>query len=137
MFPNTKTRYSVVLVFLALLVVPAPLLPPDRLAEAVESTLGISWMAAYFVAGAGLQICFYGLVGMLATFAVIRAPTLRGRLLQQLMPLVVTVWGHSPLGEDVIFRLVECRHPVALPCWRGLDSALYKVGRVTVFITAY
>jgi hypothetical protein len=44
MLSRMKSRIAVAgVVVVALLVVPAPLLPPHRLAEAVQSTLGVGW----------------------------------------------------------------------------------------------
>jgi len=57
---NAKAKLAIGVVLLALLIVPAPLLPPHRLAEIVQSVLGVGWKAAYFVAAVGLQIGFYG-----------------------------------------------------------------------------
>ena len=64
---------------LALLMITAPLLPPHRLAEAVQWMLGVSWKVAYLVAALGLQVAFYGSIGVLAALTVNRAPTLRRR----------------------------------------------------------
>src|SRR5687768_15154874 len=90
MVSNAKAKMAAGVVLLALLIVPAPLLPPHRLAEAVLSMFGVGWKAAYLLAAVGLQIGFYGSLGVLAALAVSRAPTLRGQLLQiGVVPLVV------------------------------------------------
>ena len=95
-------------VLLALLIVPAPLLPPHRLAEAVQSMLGVGWKAAYLVAAVGLQIGFYSSLGVLAALAVNRAPTLRGLFLQiVVVPLIV-------VGVAMVVRSVKLGH---LPMW--------------------
>ena len=105
-------------VFLALLVVPAPLLPPHRLAEAVQSMLGIGWKAAYLAATVGLQVGFYCSIGVLAAFAVDRAPTVRGRLMQMgLVPVVVVglavvirsaILGFLPLWINAAIPMAAC-----------------------------
>lgn len=95
-------------VLLALLIVPAPLLPPHRFAEFVQSVTGVGWKAAYFLAALGLQIGFYGAVGMLATFFVERGATARKRLLQiAILPVVV-------VGVAFVIRCVKAGH---LPIW--------------------
>jgi len=60
---NAKAKLAAGVILLALLIVPAPLLPPHRLAEVVQSVLGVGWKAAYLVAAVGLQIGFYRGVG--------------------------------------------------------------------------
>jgi len=94
-FCNEKAKVAVAgVVLLALLVVPAPLLPPHRLAQAMQSSVGVDWKAAYLAAGLGLQAGFYGSLGVLAAFAVNRAPTLWGRSLQILiLPFVIVGVG--------------------------------------------
>jgi hypothetical protein len=63
---------------------------------------------AYLVAAVGLQIGFYGSLGVVATLAVSRAPTRRGRLLQiMVVPLVV-------VGVAVVIRSVKLGHLPAL-----------------------
>ncbi len=96
------------LVLLALLAAPAPLLPPHRLAETAQSLLGVSWKAAYLVAALGLLSVFYGSLGALATLALRRAPTLRGRCLQ----VVLMPW--ALVGVAVLIRSVKAGH---LPVW--------------------
>ncbi len=106
------------LVILALLAVPAPLLPPHALAEAVQSLLGVSWKAAYLIAALGLQSVFYGSLGVLATFALSRAEGRRERVLQlAFMPwaLVGTALavrslkaGHLPVWTNAIVPVTAC-----------------------------
>ena len=104
--PNNSTTMPVKLaaagaIVLALLFVPAPLLPPHRLAEAVQSMLGVSWKAAYLATAVGLQWGFYGSLGVLAAFTVNRAPTVRGRLLQVgIVPVVL-------VGVALVIRSVK------------------------------
>ena len=96
------------LVLLALLVAPAPLLPPHALAESAQSFLGVSWKTAYLVAALGLQGAFYGSLGALATLSLHRAPTPRGRRLQ----VVLVPW--AVVGVAVIVRSMKAGH---LPVW--------------------
>ena len=127
------------LVLLALLIVPAPLLPPHRLAEAVQSMLGIGWKAAYLVAAVGLQVAFYCSIGMLAAFAVDRAPTMRGRLIQfGLVPVVVVgvavvirsaKLGFLPLWINAAIPMAACLFGTVL----GL-GVLFRRWMVTLFI---
>lgn len=108
-FPDVKTKLAVAgAVLLALLFAPAPLLPPQQLAQAVQSMLGIGGKPAYLVAAAGLQVCFYASLGVLAAFAVNRAPTLWGRLVQIIaLPLLV-------VGAALAIRSMKVGH---LPIW--------------------
>lgn len=88
---DVTRRIGVVgVVLLALALVPAPLLPPHRLAEAAQSTLGLEWPGAYLVAALGLQAVFYGALGLLASRAVNPAVTRPARVLQiMVVPLAV------------------------------------------------
>ena len=94
-------------VLITLLLVPSPLLPPHRFAEAVQSISGVSWKAAYLVAAVGLQAVFFCSIGVVSAFVVKRASTLCGRLIQiTVMPIVIVVvaliirsvkMGHFPV----------------------------------------
>jgi hypothetical protein len=96
------------LILLSLLCVPAPLLPPHRLAGALQSLLGIGFKAAYLAAAVGLQTVFYVSLGLLATLVATRAATLRGRLLQiGIVPLVI-------VGLALVIRSLKAGH---LPIW--------------------
>ena len=98
---NSKVKVSAVsVILLALLIVPAPLLPPHRLAETVQSMAKLGWATAYLVAAIGLQMGFYASLGMLAALVVNRASTLRGRLLQIL--ILVSI----PLGVSFFTKAV-------------------------------
>src|SRR5215218_6073018 len=100
----TKKRIAAGVVLLALLAMPAPLLPPHRFAQTIQSALGISWKLSYLVAAVGLYSIFYGSLGVLATFVLNRAPTWRGRVLQiALVPCVV-------VGAAVIIRSLKLGH---------------------------
>ena len=126
------------LVLLALVVAPAPLLPPHRLAEAVQSLLGVNWKAAYLVAALGLLAVFYGSLGALAALSLRRAPTLRGRWLQiSLMPLAVVgvaalirsvKAGHLPAGTNAIVPILACLAGVGL----GLGLLYRRLGATVV-----
>lgn len=126
------------LVLLALLFAPAPLLPPHRLAEAVQSFLGVSGKAAYLVAALGLLSVFYGSLGVLATLALRRAPTARGRCLQVvLMPWAVVgvaglirsvKAGHLPVWTNAIVPILACLAGVGL----GLGWLYRRVGATLV-----
>ena len=101
--------------------------------------LGVSWTAGYLVAAVGLQIGFYGSLGVLAAFAVVPATTRRGRLFQiGMVPLVVVgvalvirslKLGHQPLWFNVAIPIAACLVGVGL----GL-GVLYRLGKVTLLI---
>jgi len=142
MSPSARTKAAVgVIVVLALGVAPAPLLPPHPLAEAVQSLTGTDWPKAYLAAAIGLQIIFYGSLGMLTAVAVNRAPTLRGRVLQfGTMPVVVigVAWiirslkaGHPPVWVNAAVPIVACLFGVGL----GL-GLLYRHAKVVGFVGA-
>jgi hypothetical protein len=118
---SVDTRIKLALagvVVLTLLLLPAPLLPPHRVAEGVQSLLGVSWMAAYFLAAMGLYIALYSSLGAIAVFALPRAST-RGRHLLQLVclpPLVAGValimrivkLGFVPVLGNALIPLLAC-----------------------------
>jgi hypothetical protein len=61
---NSKLKITAgIVILLALLTAPAPLLPSHRLAEGVQLLAGIGRKAAYLFAAVGLQIVFYGAIG--------------------------------------------------------------------------
>lgn len=140
-FSDARTRAAVVAaaVFLALLIVPVPLLPPHRIARGVQSALGMGWSAAYLVAAVGLHVVFYGLLGVVAAFGVVPAQTPRGRLLQiVILPLVVVgvailirslKLGHLPLWMNAAVPIAACLAGVGL----GLGF-LYRRGSVTLLV---
>ena len=124
---------------LALLTVPAPLLPPHRLAEAVQSLLGVGWKEAYLVAAVGLQVVFYSSLGVLAALAVDRARRWQKRLGQvMVVPLVVVgvalvirsvKLGHVPVWANAVIPIAACVFGVGL----GL-GLLYRGWKVTLFV---
>src|SRR4051812_863684 len=97
---------------LALAAVPAPLLPPHRVALAVQSALGVNWKTAYLLAALGLHGVFYASIGLLATFAVKRGDGWRARLARIVglpaaaLAVVVSVrsikLGYVPVLENAI-----------------------------------
>jgi hypothetical protein len=106
------------MVLLALVVVPAPLLPPLGLASKVQSLLGVNWKAAYLISAVGLHGALYGSLGVLAAFAVGPAEKLRQRLLQLVVvPLVVVgiavlvrsvKLGHVPVLHNAVIPMAAC-----------------------------
>ena len=137
--PTTTGLLAAGVALLALVFVPAPLLPPHRFAQAMQSLLGLDWKAAYLVAAAGLHLVFYGSLGVLATVAVNPAASMRGRALQAAaLPCVV-------VGVSLLIRSIKLGHvPVltnaALPviaCVAGVGLALllrYRRGRAMLAI---
>jgi len=79
---------------------------------------GVGWKAAYLVSAVGLQVGFYGSLGVLAAFAANRARTLWRRFLQILVvPLVVVGvalvvrsvrLGHLPLLANAVIPISAC-----------------------------
>jgi hypothetical protein len=59
---SAKSKAAAV-VLLALVTVPAPLLPPLGLTGKVQSCLGVSWKTAWLVAVVGLYVALYGSLG--------------------------------------------------------------------------
>jgi hypothetical protein len=117
---------AIAAVLLALLLVPAPLLPPHRLAEATQFMFGLSWKVAYFTAAIGLQIVFYGSIGILCAFVVKRGSTVRRGLLQAMFAPVIVVSvamvirslkvGHLPVWINAVIPIAAC----FLGVWIGL-----------------
>ena len=142
MLTNDKARLAAgIVVLLALLTMPAPLLPPHRLAQALQTTLGLQWNAAYLAAAVGLQMALYSSLGVLAALAAGRLPTMQGRLQQTLilpMALVgVAVMirsvklGHVPMLANALIPGAACLFGVAI----GL-GLLYKGRKLILPIAA-
>jgi hypothetical protein len=140
MLSSAKLKLSASgIILAALLFVPAPLLPPHRLAEAVQSMLGMNWKAAYLLTAIGLHSAFYGSLGLLASITVKRAPTLRGRLLQMVAaPLIVVglallirslKMGHLPVLANAAVPVIACLLGAGL----GL-GLLYRAWTATVLV---
>src|SRR5688572_5215956 len=104
MFASPKSKAAAAIVLLALLLVPAPLLPSLGLAERVQSVLGVGWKAAYLATAIGLQISLYGSLGVIAAFAVGPGKRRRQRCLQLLtLPLIV-------VGFALLVRSLKLGH---------------------------
>lgn len=130
---------AIIIVLIALLIVPAPLLPPHRLAEATQLILGVGWKTAYLAAVVGLEIVFYGSIGILTAFIVKRGTTWQRRFLQTLIvPLLVIGLamiirsikvGHLPVWINAAIPIAAC----LLGTWLGL-SLLYQRWKVIMFM---
>jgi len=89
---KAAVRYTTGAFFLlSLIFLPAPLLPPHRLAEGVQSLLGLQWKAAYLLAAVGMQILIFGGTGLLAGLTCVPSTSTRGRVLQVLLVPFLTV----------------------------------------------
>lgn len=138
---GARSKVAAAAVLAALLAVPAPLLPPHRLAEAVQSLLGVNWKTAYLAAAVGVQTAFYASVGVLSALTVKRAPTARGRALQiTALPAVVIgaamvirslKAGHLPVWINAVIPVAACLFGV----WLGL-GVLYQRGKAASFLVA-
>lgn len=141
-FPYFQYPILIAFVLLALLLVPAPLLPPHRLARAVERTLGIGWKPAYLASTVGLSACFYFTVGLASVIAVGRAEKRKNRLLQIfVLPLAVigvaflirlAAYGYLPMFANVAVPLAAC----ALGVWIGMAFVFRKIGWNLVVVCA-
>ena len=89
MFVSTKSQAAVV-VLLALVTVPAPLLPLG-LTGKVQSCLDVSWKTAWLVAVVGLHVALYGSLGVVVAFAVDPAKKRTHRWLQLVIVPVLVV----------------------------------------------
>lgn len=108
----------------ALVLLPAPLLPPRGVAEAVQSVTGMNWKVAYLVAAFGLQSVFYGGLGVLAALMVGPALTLKRRLFEiTITPLTIIMLaivirsikvGHLPVWINAIVPITSCLFGVIL-----------------------
>jgi hypothetical protein len=129
---RTIAKLSILAAALAALVMlPIPLLPPETLVEFAQSSLGLGAAAAYLLCAITLQAIIYSALGLAAAFAVDRAQTFRGRLLQTIaLPLLVAGLaltirslraGHLPVLTNAVVPLAACMGGVIL----GL-SVLYR-----------
>jgi hypothetical protein len=143
MSPKPLTKLSIVGASLAALVVlPIPLLPPQRLVEFALSSLGLGGEAAYLLCAIAVQAVIYSALGFSATFAANRAQTFWGRLLQTIaLPFVVvgvalTIRslraGHAPIWINAAIPVAACMGGVVL----GLGG-LYRRWKVAVCIVAF
>ena len=137
---EAMTRLSILAAALAALVMlPIPLLPPQTLVEFAQSSLGLGAAAAYLLCAITVQAIIYIVLGLAAAFAVNRAQTLRGRLLQTIaLPLLVAGLaltirslraGHLPVLTNAVVPVAACLGGVIL----GL-SVLYRRWKVAVCI---
>jgi hypothetical protein len=118
MFPGAKTKTAAVAVLLALLIVPAPLLPPIGLAEMVQSAFGVNWKIAYLISTIGLLITFYGALGLVTAFAVGPGRTPRQYWLRLVLVPVIMIGlamlvrslklGHVPMLANALVPIVAC-----------------------------
>jgi hypothetical protein len=128
-------------ILLALVFVPAPLLPPHRFAQAVQSLLGLDWKPAYLVTALGMHLVFYGSLGVLATRVPDPAQSVRGRALQAAaLPCIVV--GVSLLIRSLKVGYLPVLTNAALPviaCVAGVGLGLalrYRGGRATIAIAS-
>jgi hypothetical protein len=142
MSPKTLRRLLIVVACLAALVVmPMPLLPPQRLVGFAQSSLRLGGGAAYLLCAIAVQAVIYGALGLSAMFAVNRAQTLWGHLLQAVtLPLVVvgvtlTIHslraGHPPVWVNAAVPVAACMAGVIL----GLGG-LYHHWKAAVCLVA-
>src|SRR4051794_17515934 len=127
------------LALVALIMLPIPLLPPQSLVEFAQSSLGLGAASAYLLCAITVQTIIYSVLGLPAAFAVTRAQTFRGRLLQTVaMPLLVAGLalitrslraGHLPVLTNAVVPLIACTGGAIL----GL-SVLYSRWKVAVCI---
>jgi hypothetical protein len=120
--PRKKAAAAIVL--LALVVLPAPLLPPHGLAQLFQATLGLGWKSAYLAAAIGLHAVLYGSLGLLAALAMPAAMTRGMRWLQLIIvPAVVVLivviirsikLGHVPVITNAALPMIACFGGVAL-----------------------
>lgn len=142
---DLRPRIAIGAVALALVLVPAPLLPPSSLVAAVQSLLGCGRPPAYLVAVIGLHVLLYGALGATAAFAVDPGQTSRQRWLRFLLVPVVVVGialvvrslklGHVPMLTNAIVPMVACGFGAAVAVafrQHGLRSTLL----VTVILLA-
>ncbi|MGH9867415.1 MAG: hypothetical protein ACREAA_04520 [Candidatus Polarisedimenticolia bacterium] len=151
MSPRARVVTGAAAVVLALLAVPAPLLPPQALAGAVQSTLGVGWKPAYLVTALALHAVLYGSLGMVAAFAVGPGTTRRARLLRlvavpaALIALAVLIrslkLGHVPMLSNALVPMTACALGAVMGLlfrqhgWRGLGvaAAILSVGLLWSF----
>ena len=140
MCPEAKTKVVTAgLLGLALLLVPAPMIPPDWLAQEVQSLLSLDWKPAYFAAAIGLQVLLYTALGVLAALTLNRAPTLGIRLLQIAIAPAIVVGvafllrslklGHPPMLANALVPILACFLGVAL----GI-GVLYRRLKIAVLV---
>jgi hypothetical protein len=91
--PKTLTKLSILAASLAgLVVLPIPLLPPQRLVEFAQSSLGLGGEAAYLLCAIAVQVAIYSVLGLSAT--------LRGQSRSNIT---------GPLASDCCAATYRCR----------------------------
>jgi hypothetical protein len=128
------------LVLALLLIVPAPILPPHKLAEFIQSTFNVSWKSSYFVAAVGLQGVFWCSIGILGAFVVSRKDSVKGRLLQMvIIPILIVIvamiirlvkLGHPPIWINAVVPITGC----IVGVWLGLGFMYRRGVLVVLFI---
>jgi hypothetical protein len=132
---------AIIVVLMALVLLPVPLLPPQRLTEAVQSIFGLGWKVTYLVSAIGLEIVFYGSIGLTAAFVLKRRSSFKGRLLQTLIVPIILIGlallirsikvGHLPVWINIVVPMTAC----LLGVWLGL-SLKYQRWKFIVLILA-
>ena len=118
MSTRARTLTGGAVVTLALVAIPAPLLPPMGLAGAVQSALGIGWKAAYLIAAIGLHVLIYGSLGAVAAFTAGPGASRSGRLTRLVVVPVAVVTiailirsvklGHLPVLANAVLPMAAC-----------------------------
>src|SRR5690349_11256928 len=130
---------AAVIVITALLLAPAPLLPPSILSEKIQFYTGVRWKFAYLASVVGFQAAFFLIVGIISAFVVKRSPDWRWRLLQiVIVPVVVVLvmlvvralkMGHFPVWMHAAIPMAACIAGV----WLGL-GLMYKRSMLMVLL---
>ena len=109
MFRDSKGRLTAfIIIIVALVAVPVPLLPPHTLAGSLQTILGTGWPASYLAAAVLLQVLFYGSLGLLAAIVVKRAKSPRALVAQILLVPIALV------AVALVIRSLKAGH---LPIW--------------------
>lgn len=141
MVSNILRIIAAVIVVMALILMPAPLLPPHYLAEKIQFYLVLKWKVAYLVAAIGLQGVFFFSIGALSAFVVRRSQDAKRRILQIFaVPLVIVTvaliirsakMGHFPVWVNAAIPIAACTAGV----WLGL-GLVYRRSFLMFFFTA-
>ena len=111
-------------IFMSLLIVPAPLLPPDALVGGFQRILEVGWEVAYLAAAVAIQSAFYVSIGALSFFLFNRSSSLTSQALQLgLVPVVLVCGallvrsvkaGHLPDLANILVPMGSCLFGVAI-----------------------
>lgn len=114
----TRATLMLLLALMALLLIPAPLLPPMGLADSVQSALGIGYKAAYLACAIALQITLYGCLGLAVAFSIGPGSMSRSRLARLLaVPVALALLalairsvklGHVPMLANALIPMAAC-----------------------------